>query len=166
MKNSRYGEVARVYRDKNAFILVAASNPFALGDAVSFGIFRTDKTSRHRGFKDKDMRQYCLGDGDFATIRQLIKLVQEYLARWRPPYIALRAWEDDDWVKRMTFYLKVFSRMGYDAIGHFDRTIHPGVVLLVPHVEGQNAFVKALYDCEKDDFCFVDKNGALSYIEW
>jgi len=162
----RYGEIARLYCNDRLYILEAIRHPYNDADAVWFDLYISNKSSKNRPYKTKEQQQYHLGGGDAAIIRRLVAAVREYLETWQPPYLLIGAYTGDDWVKRMTFYLTVLSRLGYDAITQYDREHNPGDVLMVPHQEGQTAFVRAGYDEEKDDFYFVDNRGKRTYTVW
>lgn len=176
---NKTGEIGRIKHNNVWYIIEANSEPYkGAHNIIAFNIYASRKSARNRDIEEikkkytgwnaekRADRQYNLGGGDIVIIRELLNVIKKYLSIWKPKYLGISAFSEDDWVKRMNFYIISLARMGYEATGHYDRVNEPGTLVFAPKGSSKKVFVKAGYSEEKNDFYFEEKNGKRSYIEW
>lgn len=161
----KYGQIARIKKDFLYNVFIGKDNFYE--DCIWFDVFISRKTSKTRDFKSDYTKQYFLTNGkNQDVLKEIIEVIKNYLKIHKPKYIALSAFGEDNWKKRMNFYLKILSRLGYSAFDHYHRVAFPGVLLMTHTEDCKKIFIGADFDEEYEDFYFYTKDGEKSFINW
>jgi hypothetical protein len=112
----RNGEIARFDCGSHLYIMTAKSVPCRFGDAIWLDFFISRRTAKKRGIKDKYMSRYALGsDGGIHAIKYFLTFLNEYLATYKPEYLAICP-ADDQNKKRTDFYCRRLFELGYNYV--------------------------------------------------
>lgn len=171
ISNKKNGEIARFKHNNLWYLIQAFEEPYKDDKVVAFNIFVSKKSSKSRDIENtyslaKVNRQYTLGGGDVSVLKNIVNTISLYLKKWSPKYLGISAFSKDDWVKRINFYIKVLNRLGYEAIGHYDKKNDPGTLVFAKKGESKKVFTKAGYDKENRKFYFETDKGKINHINW
>lgn len=167
-RTKKSGEIGRFKYNNVWYLIEVFPEPYKNTSVYAFNVYASRKSSKNRDVgiysSDKVDKQYSLGGGDITSLKEIIKIIANYLETWKPELLGISAFSEDNWAKRMNFYMKVLGKLGYEAVDHYDRKNDPGTLVFAKKGKSKRVFVKAGFDEERDNFYFETSNGKRSYI--